>query len=195
MIVSHRLKQAKRALRREVLAARDATPAQERAEHSRWIADRILALPELAAARVVMAFSSFGSEVDTASILEGLVARGARLALPRIEGTEIVAVTYRPGDAVTRVGFGALEPSGGEVVLDTEIDVVITPGVAFDRRGFRVGYGGGYYDRLFRRTRPEAFRVAAAFALQLVDEVPHGPADLPVDMVVTEHEAIPCPRA
>ena len=195
MIASHRLKQAKRALRREVRAARDAIPEQARAERSIRIAEHLLSLPELAHAGAVMVFSSFGSEVDTAPILEGLAERGVRLTLPRVQDGEIAAVTYRPGDALTEVSFGALEPSGGEVVADTELDVIVTPGVAFDRRGFRVGYGGGYYDRLFGRTRPDAFRVAVGFALQVVDEVPHGGVDLPVDAVVTEDDVLRFPRS
>ena len=194
MIPSHRLKRAKRALRREVLALRDALPQADRVERSRRIADRLLALPELAEVRTVMAFSSFGSEVDTAPILERVAERGARLALPRIQDGEIVPVTYRPGEPVTEAAFGALEPSEGDVLASTEVDVVVTPGVAFDRGGFRVGYGGGYYDRFFRGARVEMFRVAVGFAVQVVEEVPHGLGDLPMDALVTEDEVTRCPR-
>ena len=186
MIPSHRLKQMKRRLRREVLALRDAVPEADRAARSRAIAERLLALPELEDARTVLAFSSFGSEVDTGPIVEGLLARGTRVALPRIEGDRLVPVAYRPGDEVAVTAFGALEPTAGEVVPDDEIDVVVTPGVAFDRRGHRVGYGGGYYDRLFRRLPHRPFRVGVAFAVQVVGEAPNGRADLPVDAVVTE---------
>ncbi len=194
MIPSHRLKQRKRALRREMLVRRDAMPERDRAERSGRIAERLLELPELASARTVMAFSSFGSEVDTGPILEGLVARGVRLALPRISAGEIEAVGYRPGAAVTIAAFGALEPTAGSVLADAQLDAVVTPGVAFDLRGFRVGYGGGYYDRLFPRTRPDAFRVAIGFAIQVVEAVPRGPADLPVDALVTEERVTRFPR-
>jgi 5-formyltetrahydrofolate cyclo-ligase len=194
VIPSHRLKRAKRALRREVLALRDALPPAERAVRSRRIADRLLDLPELDRARTVMAFSSFGSEVDTGPVLVGLANRVVRLALPRIRDGEVVPVVYRPGDPVHRAAFGALEPSAAEEVDATEIDVVVTPGVAFDRQGFRVGYGGGFYDRFFRRAPQDAFRVAIGFALQVVRPVPRGLADEPVDAVVTEDEVIRCSR-
>jgi len=194
VISSNRLKQAKRALRLEILARRDALTPQDRATRSQRIAERLIALPELVRAGTVMAFSSFGSEVDTAPILEALAERGVRLALPRIAEGEIAPVAYRPGDEVSATAFGALEPSSGEVVADDQVDVVVTPGVVFDRHGHRVGYGGGYYDRLFRRTRPSAFRVAVGFSVQVVNEVPHGTVDLPVDAVVTEDEVIRCPR-
>lgn len=194
MIASHRLKREKRALRREVLARRDALPPEDRAERSRRIADRLLALPEVERAGTVMAFSSFGSEVDTGPILEQLADRGARVALPRIREREIEPVTYRPGDPVTVAAFGALEPSAGEELEAAEVDVVLTPGVAFDREGFRVGYGGGFYDRFFRRIREDAFRVAIGFAVQVEPAVPHGLADLPVDALVTEDGVIRRPR-
>jgi 5-formyltetrahydrofolate cyclo-ligase len=194
VIPSHRLKQQKRALRREMLVRRDAMPQRDRAERSGRIAERLLGLPELAEARTVMAFSSFGSEVDTAPILDGLLARGVRLCLPRISGSEIEAVGYRPGDEVTTARFGALEPAAGTPLADTELDAVVTPGVVFDRRGFRVGYGGGYYDRLFRRIRPDTFRVAIGFAFQAVEAVPRGTTDLPVDALVTEERVTRFPR-
>lgn len=190
MIPAHRLKRVKRAVRREVLEMRDALAPEDRAERSRRIADRLLALPEIAAARTAMAFSSFGSEVDTGPILEGLTARGIALALPRIEAGDLVPIAFRPGDPMTAAPFGALEPSGDRALAPGEIDLVVTPGVAFDRRGSRIGYGGGFYDRFFRRGRRDALRVAVAFALQVVSSVPGGRADEPVDAIVTEDELI-----
>ena len=75
------------------------------------------------------------------------------------------------------------------------MDVIVTPAVAFDRRGRRVGYGGGYYDRFFLRARSDAFRVGAAFGVQLVDgDLPAGHFDLRVHAVVTESEVVRCPR-
>lgn len=191
---SHRLKKRKRDVRRDVLVRRDALAPEERRAKSRAIAERLLALPELDGERTVLAFWSFGSEVDTAPILVALAERGHRLALPRLEAKEVLAVAYRPGDPVTETSFGAREPAAGPVIADTDIDVVITPGVAFDHHGWRVGYGGGYYDRLLRRTRADAFRVALAFTLQLVDDVPRGGADLAVDAIVTEEGVLRCPR-
>ena len=79
-----------------------------------------------------------------------------------------------------------MEPVAGTVVSPADIDVVITPGVAFDRAGARVGYGGGFYDRLFRRTRPDALRVAVAADVQVVEgALPGGAFDLPVHAIVT----------
>jgi 5-formyltetrahydrofolate cyclo-ligase len=189
---SHRLKQAKRALRRRILERRDAIDPFDRAQRSARIESRLRSLPEVERARTVMAFWSFGSEVETGPLIRALHEAGTRVALPRIEGRDIAAIVYTPGDPVAPTGFGAMEPTAAEVVEPEEVDLVIVPGVAFERAGGRVGYGGGFYDRFLRRTRPEAVSIAIAFADQIVEAVPAGAADRLVDAVVTEDEVIRC---
>jgi 5-formyltetrahydrofolate cyclo-ligase len=188
---SHRLKQRKRAIRRAVLERRDAMPPAERAAASERIAETVLTLPEIRDATTVMAFWSFGSEVDTAPVLEGLERAGKRVVLPRVEGQDVVAVVYASGDEVAAAAFGAMEPTGTALVGPEEVDVVIAPGVAFDREGHRVGYGGGFYDRFLPRTRQGVAAIAIAFDLQVVDDpLPVGAFDRPVDAIVTGSEVI-----
>ena len=170
---AHRLKQAKRALRREILAERDALRADERSARSEAIADRFLELPEAAGARTVLAFWSFGSEVDTAPLIARLRSQGTTVALPRIEGSE-------------------MEPAEGRVLGVAELDLVVVPGVAFDRSCDRMGYGAGYYDRLLRMRRDGVAAIAVAFSIQIVDLVPTGAIDRRIDGVVTELEVIRC---
>ncbi len=191
---AHRLRAIKRALRREILAARDALGAGERAARSRRIAERVLALPELRGARTVMAFASFGSEVDTRPLLEALAERGLRLAVPRVVDGGLVPVAYVPGDPLEGSSFGVPEPTTGAPIPPAEIDLVVAPGLAFDRSGARVGYGGGFYDRFLRTLPPGVPRIAVAFAIQVVPQVPRGGSDVPVDAIVTELEVIRCPR-
>ena len=93
-------------------------------------------------------------------------ARGIVVALPRIEEGDLVAVPFAPGDPVLATTFGAVEPVAPDVLDPAALDVVGVPGVAFDRQGRRVGYGGGYYDRFSRTAR---VHVAVAFGLQVVD--------------------------
>ena len=183
------LKREKARIRRAVLEQRDALPADIRAEWGERIAARFVELPEVGTAEAVMVFSSFGSEVPTGSLVERLRARGIVVALPRIEGADLVAVPFVPGDPVRATTFGAFEPVAPDVVDPAALDVIGVPGVAFDRQGHRIGYGGGYYDRFLRGLH--TFTVAVAFGLQVVDRpLPAGNFDLPVHAIVTEQETI-----
>jgi 5-formyltetrahydrofolate cyclo-ligase len=191
---SQQLKAAKRAIRREVLAARDALPPDVRAARAERIHERFLAVPEVVGAGTVLVFWSFGSEVPTAPLIARLHERGVRVLLPRIAGPELELVRYEPGDRLAGTSFGAMEPAGGDMVAPDEVDVVCTPGVAFDRSGRRVGYGGGFYDRLFA-SAPGVVRVGVAYAVQLAErDLPSGHADLGVDVLVTEQEVLRWPR-
>ena len=191
---SGQLKRAKKQVRATVLERRDALIPQERARLGALVTDRVLALPEVAAAGIVMAFWTFGSELPTMPLIEALTSGGVRVALPRIVDGDLEPRTWRPGEPTTTTSFGALEPADGEALDPAEVDVIVTPAVAFDRAGRRVGYGGGYYDRFFPRARSDALRVGAAFGVQLVEgDLPAGHFDLRVHAVVTESEVVRCP--
>lgn len=191
MTQSTALKKAKRALRREVLATRDGMSADARRRAGATVVQRFLDLPEVRGASTVMAFSSFGSEVDTGPLLEGLARAGATIVLPRIDGGELVPRTWAPGEPLDVAWFGAAEPRDGRPVEPASIDVVAVPGVAFDRQGGRVGYGGGFYDRFLPRLRDEALLAAIGFACQLVERpVPAAAFDVAIDVVVTDAEVV-----
>ena len=194
-MTSDALKRAKREVRRRVLALRDAIDPEVRNRAADRVTERVLALPEVAAATTVLAFSSFGSELPMLPLIRALVERGVRVGLPVITGTDIVARAWRPGDPTVETSFGALEPADGAPIEPSAIDVTLTPAVAVDRTGRRVGYGGGFYDRFLLRTRSDAVRVAVILAEQLVDEdLPAGAFDLRVDAIVTPNELIRCDR-
>jgi 5-formyltetrahydrofolate cyclo-ligase len=190
-VKSGELKKAKARIRRAVLAERDALAPEDREVLGRRVTERLLQLPEVGSARTAMLFSSFGSEVSTAELIERLHGAGVGLALPRIEDRELVPIRYAPGDPTRRAAFGIEEPAGGERVPFDLLDLVVVPGVAFDRRCARIGYGGGYYDRALGLVDAPAF--AIAFSLQVLDtELPGGAFDRRVDAIVTDAETIRC---
>lgn len=161
-------------------------PQAERARLADRIAERVLELPEVRSARTVLAYASFGTEVPTEGLLRRLHERGARVLLPYLEGDAIRAAEIAPGEELAPSAYGPPEPSWRIPVDPAEIDLVLSPGLAFDRRGHRLGYGAGAYDRFLARLAPTAAVVGLAFVRQIVEEVPIGPEDARVHVVVTE---------
>jgi 5-formyltetrahydrofolate cyclo-ligase len=181
----------KRRLRRSVIARRDALPASERAAASAAIARTVLSLEEMRDASTVHLFASFGSEVDTSPIIERLLETGRRPVLPVVVRNEWTMEHAAIGSLADLMpGFRDIpEPRATcPRVEPEEIDLVIVPGVAFGRGCGRMGYGGGFYDR-FLAACP-APRIAVAFGVQIVEQVPCDEYDLPVDAIVTESEII-----
>jgi 5-formyltetrahydrofolate cyclo-ligase len=134
----------------------------------------------------VAVFSAFGTEVATDLLVARLRERGSRVLLPVLEGGEIHMAEYGPGEALVETAYGPREPADRSRVRSADIDAVIVPGLAFDSAGNRIGYGRGYYDRFLVSLPPRVIRVGVCFSAQLVDAVPHGEGDEPVDLVVTE---------
>ena len=188
--VSRDLLEAKEALRRRMLAARNTIPAAERMRRSEEIARRVLTLPEAERAGRVFTFLSFGSEVSTEPLIASLRDAGVRVAVPVLEGPRMDAADLAAGAVLVPSGYGAMEPAERVPVPPEEIDLVVAPGLAFDREGRRLGYGGAYFDAFFPRLRPDCPVVAIGFAEQLVDAVPVGPSDRRVGVVVTDGEVV-----
>jgi 5-formyltetrahydrofolate cyclo-ligase len=184
------LRSTKDAFRTEMRAVRSAIPADVRASRSRMIADRLLAIPEIERTRRCLTFLSFGSEVSTQPVLAGLRSRGVSVAVPVLDGGEMQAVELRDGARLVPSSYGAMEPEERAAVRPEEIDLVVAPGLAYDRSGRRLGYGGGYFDGFLRRVRSDCAVAGVCFAEQVVDEVPAGPDDVAVGLVVSDAEVI-----
>ncbi|MBX9629200.1 MAG: 5-formyltetrahydrofolate cyclo-ligase [Burkholderiales bacterium] len=184
---------AKAELRARVLAARDALPAPIRAAASATITGRVVRLEGFSTVRSVLAYSSFGSEFDTGAFNAHVIGSGRQLVLPRVDRTarrlRLYAVDDLERDLLAGT-WGIREPdpeSCREVTID-DVDFVLVPGVAFDAHGRRLGYGGGFYDRLLALTPAELPRVVAAFSVQVVDDVPTEAHDCAMTTLVTERE-------
>jgi 5-formyltetrahydrofolate cyclo-ligase len=191
------LREAKQALRTSVLAARDALPPESRRRLSESIASRIAALPSYAAARTLLLTLPFRSEWDSRALARDVIASGRRLVLPRVDRDARVLALHAVADLDADVEPGYLgipEPRAERpAVAAAEVDLVLVPGVAFDAEGRRLGYGGGFYDRLLPTLRPGAARVAGAFDEQVVDRVPAASHDERVALVATPTRALAAP--
>ncbi len=183
------LREAKRAMRMAVVLLRDALPAAARDAASQAIAARIMALPAYGAARSLLLTLPFRSEWDTRALAAAALAAGKRVVVPRVDATARVLSLHAilSLDADVSPGYrGIPEPRAAVPrVAPDDVDLAIVPGVAFDARGRRLGYGGGYYDRLLPLLREAVPRIAGAFDVQVVDVVPAARHDLVVDTIVT----------
>ena len=152
---------------------------------------RFLALPQVERARTIFAFWGIpGREPETARLVEALTARGKRVGLPRmLPGHQMQVRLYDKAIPMHPVSFGILEPGEDCPLLDKgEIDLVLVPAVCYDRRGYRLGFGGGYYDRwLSDFSRP---RVGLCRDCVLQDRVPTEAHDSRVDLLLTETRSL-----
>jgi 5-formyltetrahydrofolate cyclo-ligase len=185
---------AKHTLRRAAKAVRSHLSESRRRAGAERLAAQGLDWLGLPAPATVSAFRSFGDELDTGPLLARLAADGYRLALPVMQGKSkpLLFRAWAPGDPMRTVQWGIEEPltTAPEIVPD----ILLVPLLAFDRQGFRLGYGGGYYDRTLaqlRACRP-VVAVGLAFSEQEVDAVPHLDYDERLDWVLTPSGPVRC---
>lgn len=177
-------------LREDILARRDALASDWRAEADRVITDRLLACARERGANHLMAYSSFRSEWPSREFNAQVLAAGCTLYLPRVDRQAKRLAIHRVDDLDRlRPGIWQIpepDPATCPVVTDLSVlDLILVPGVAFDARGGRLGYGGGFYDKLLvDATR--AFRLVGAYGFQVVAAVPMEAHDQRVDRIVTE---------
>ncbi|MFR8505942.1 MAG: 5-formyltetrahydrofolate cyclo-ligase [Peptoniphilus sp.] len=137
-------------------------------------------------AKSVFVFISYRSEVDTKGIIEDILADGKKLLVPLVKGSEMIAVEVKGIDDLEPNKMGILEPKDGEEV--TEVDLTLTPGLAFDKAGYRLGYGGGYYDKFFAKV--DTIRMGIGYYDQFVESLVHEEYDKPLQYLLTDRGLI-----
>jgi 5-formyltetrahydrofolate cyclo-ligase len=192
------LRKEKRALRDALLAMRNRLDPEMRAHASQAIATGIESLDDYRRAGVVLLTLPFRSEWNASLTAARAIATGKIVAAPRVDPAARMLRPLRIVDLGRDIeaGYqGIPEPRATcpPVALEA-FDWVLVPGVAFDTAGHRLGYGGGYYDRLLPLLPGSARRIAGAFEAQLIDRVPAAPHDVGVDCIVTEQRIIQCAR-
>ena len=145
----------------------------------------------------IMTYVNFGSEVITEEIIRSSLNQGKKIGVPITipETRKLLVSELRDYDRELELGvYNILTPKSEYIreINPSKIDLVLVPGVAFDKNGYRIGYGGGYYDRFLCKLSNKAVTIALAFSIQLIDSVPKGIYDLPVDYVLTEKGLISC---
>lgn len=175
----------KKELRRQIRAAKALVTFDEKLERSQTVMKQVERLPQFAKADTILLYWSMDDEVQTHDFVNNWYTEKTVL-LPCVDGDDLKLRQYTGAECL-RAGeqFGIGEPVGPEFTELGRVQMIVVPGVAFDRQCNRMGRGRGFYDRLLKST-PNAFKVGVAFDFQLVDEVPVEAFDVKMDCVVAE---------
>ncbi|MDE2310663.1 MAG: 5-formyltetrahydrofolate cyclo-ligase [Betaproteobacteria bacterium] len=188
----------KQDIRKNILNLRKQLSEGTRAAHSAAITERLLQLPEYQHADAVLGYMNFGAEYASELWVARVLAEGKRLALPKVNHHTDCLDLYWVDDLenqLTEGLWGIREPiveRCERLTVTYGVEFVLLPGVAFTRDGARLGYGKGYYDKLLARMVHCPALVAAAYYMQLVENIPQEATDRKVEWLVTENETIDC---
>lgn len=191
-------REQKKLLRNKILEKRNSLTAQQIKEAERLIFNNLLTLDEYRSASNIFCYISFRSEVPTQAIIEYSKEQGKNIYIPVCvdETKEMIISKYDHDVLLEPSKYGVPEPSSDTIKISDRniLDAALMPGSVFDVRGYRVGYGAGYYDKFFSHTDKQIIKIALAYSFQVINEVPHDDFDVPVDCIVTEEGVIWCSR-
>lgn len=185
------LSDPKRTLRQMMSAIRAALPEGERRAAATGLVKTLLREKPFETPAIVAGFWPIKDEIDIRPLMAELANQGCHLALPVVQarGKPLLFRAWSPGEPLEPGVFGTLQPFAHSAVL--EPDILIVPLLACDEAGWRLGYGGGFYDRTLAllRARRKVTAVGVGFNAQLIAAVPHGPEDQPLDWLLTDQRA------
>lgn len=177
----------KRSLRKRIIEERLQLLSDEVWQKSAQIMSTLFSINDYKQAKVVMFYVDMRNEVLTKEAIIKALAERKRVVVPRVKkGYGLLAIEIKSLDELEPGTFGVMEPPEREEIFLDDIDVVVVPGVVFDKNGYRIGYGGGYYDNFLPKLRADAKKVAVAFQMQIRDAVPAEAHDVKMDMIITE---------
>lgn len=186
--------ETKKDIREKYRKIRQEIPEDQRKAAEEKITENLLSLPEYEEARFIYCYVSIDDEADTRRIIAESLRRGKKVAAPRVRGKQRMEFCLIKSLADLRPGFLSIQEPGPwckKAAPPYEETLVILPGTAFDRRGGRIGYGGGYYDA-YLEGKDRCRKAALAFHAQISENVPADSHDVRADIIVTEEEIIRC---
>ncbi|HAE91508.1 MAG TPA: 5-formyltetrahydrofolate cyclo-ligase [Tissierella sp.] len=186
----------KKILRKKILQKRAELSTENIVNYSNIIENKLYKMDYYKNAKTIMSFISFGDEIITHEIIKNSIKNGKSVVVPiTIPETKELKVSKILDFSELEIGYyNILTPKKDflRFIDFNTIDLVLVPGVVFARDGYRVGYGGGYYDRFLSKFKEKVNTIGLAFDLQIVEEVPKDSFDIPVDFIITEKETINC---
>lgn len=179
---------SKKELRKKILGIRNKMPKEDVENNSRIIMNKIIGLKTYKQSKVIFVYMDFKNEVMTSDLIKHMLAEKKRVVIPY---TDIVNTLVIPSEITEEADlklspFGYYEPKKIMPVDVEEIDLVLVPGVVFDKNLNRIGFGKGYYDRILKNLKPGAKKIGLAHDFQVLDEIPAEDHDIKMDMIITE---------
>ena len=185
----------KQTLKQQIFEKRNSLPKEEIREKSIKIKNNLFSLKEFNVAKNIMLYVSFNTEADTQKIIKELLNKKEKtIVVPYvIKGDfKLHLSELKSFNELEPKTFGILEPK--EMYIrefnPDKLDLVIVPGIAFDKKGHRIGYGYGYYDRFLKTIKKKAVKIGLAFDFQLIESIPEEEHDVPMNIVVTDKEIL-----
>ena len=187
----------KKMLRKEILAKRKNIDTAKKEDMDKKIVDKFYESKYYKEAKNIFIYISYDSEINTKEIINKALIDNKRVYVPRTEfKTRLMdAVEITSLDNLIESEYGILEPAMEEPHIEPdELDLIVVPGVAFDRNGGRMGYGAGFYDRYFKQISKDnmkkVIKLALAYDFQILEKIPMNEQDVPVNYIITEKEFI-----
>jgi len=185
----------KQKLKLEIIEKRSSLTEQEIKEKSKKVIDNLSSLEEFQKAKNILFYVSVNNEVDTQEIIKELLKEKSIIIPYTIKNKPAIFLSeLKDFVELEPKTFGMLEPKEKYIrEFDGEkLDLVIVPGIVFDKNGHRIGYGYGYYDRFLKTIKKDVVKIGLAFDFQLIDKIPEEEHDVPLDVVVTGKEVVKC---
>ncbi|MBV7274573.1 5-formyltetrahydrofolate cyclo-ligase [Clostridium sp. PL3] len=181
--------ESKKDIRKSIKSKRAALTNDEREKLNKALYEKTINSEYYKNANTIFAFVSYDTEVDTHSIIKKALEDGKTVCVPKTISMEegMLAIKLNSFNDMAEGNYGILEPKLTTPKIEENlIDLAFIPGLAFDKRGGRVGYGGGFYDRFMNNMRKEAKKIGLAYSFQILDEVPMEKHDLFIDGIITD---------
>ncbi|AIY84915.1 5-formyltetrahydrofolate cyclo-ligase [Clostridium baratii] len=181
----------KKELRKEIIKKRDELDCTEKTIKDKKIIEKLKDTKEYKEAKGIFVYIGFGSEINTKILIEDALEDGKEVCVPKVIKKDMVFIKINSLENLVTSSYGILEPVGDKNNFNVDnLGLIIMPGLAFDKQGNRLGYGGGYYDKFLSNNKINVKKIALAYDFQILDKVPSEEHDIKVDSIITEEKEI-----
>jgi len=178
-------------IKKPILDKRNSHDTEELIGFSKKIKSNLYSLEEFKKAKNILCYASFKKEVDTHELIKELLGKKT-VVVPYILEDKFHISSIKSFDDLEPKTFGILEPKEKNDFDPEKIDLILVPGIVFDKNGHRIGYSFGYYDKFLSKLKNNPTKIGLAFDFQIVDWIPYEKHDVPMDILITEKKIIKC---